>query len=241
MCESCGCGERDDVIEPHRHKPSGREVPVGRSLLEENDLLAGRNRAFLQKRRIFTVNLLGSPGAGKTTLLLETVKILSERWRIGIITGDQVGDEDRRRLESPGVWVHQIETGRMCHLDAHLVGHSLEEAPEDLDILFIENVGNLVCPALFDLGESRKVVLLSVAEGADKPSKYPEMFRWADLVLVGKTDLLPYVEFDGERAKRDLGRLRGPGRLIELSAKNHDGISEWVDWIERNAALVKKS
>ncbi len=248
MCESCGCGgpvttaghghdhpNGHDQAHAHGHDHGhdrGTEVAWGGDLLEHNRRFAERNRAHFADHDVAVVNVLGSPGAGKTTLLATTIERLSAELTIGVITGDLAGDEDRRRLVRPGVAVHQIETGRVCHLDAHMVGHAAEHLPvDDLDLLFLENVGNLVCPASFDLGESKRVVVLSMAEGDDKPSKYPEMFRSADLVALSKCDLAPHVNFDRDRAVRDIRRLRFTADILPLSARTGEGIESWLHWL----------
>lgn len=243
MCETCGCGAPGSA--PHAHAPGGGghthgvEVDWGADLLEENRRIAEENRRRFRAAKTAVVNMLGSPGAGKTTLLAATLDRLAARRRIGVVTGDQVGDEDRRRLVRPGVAVRQVETGRVCHLDAHMLAHAAEEIGAfsgGLDLLLVENVGNLVCPALFDLGESRRAVVLSVAEGDDKPSKYPEIFRSADAVVISKIDLAPHVRFDRARAERDLRRLRSTVDLLPLSASNGEGLSAWTEWLERIAS-----
>ncbi|NVO00228.1 MAG: hydrogenase nickel incorporation protein HypB, partial [Geobacteraceae bacterium] len=183
---------------------------------------------------IFALNLVSSPGSGKTTILERTLRDLTGTLKCAVIEGDQQTDNDAMRIAATGVPVKQINTGAGCHLDAHMVGHALEELPVDgLDILFIENVGNLVCPATFDLGEAHKVVVLSVTEGEDKPLKYPQMFHAADVMLLNKVDLLPYLDFDVEKCL-EMARRVSPGiRIFQLSAKSGEGMDEWYGWLKR--------
>jgi hydrogenase nickel incorporation protein HypB len=246
MCESCGCDEPGAVGQRHHHdhdhvghESAGhghRDVSLGTDLLARNRAFAEKNRVFFRSKGILAVNVLGSPGAGKTTLLGATLDRLPPELKAAVITGDQAGDEDRRRLMRDGVPIIQIETGRVCHLDAHMIGHAIEDLPlEGVRILFIENVGNLVCPALFDLGETRRAVVLSVAEGDDKPSKYPEMFASADVVVFSKSDLAPHLDFDRERAERDVRRIRFTSDLLSLSARSGDGLDGWIAWLVKQA------
>jgi hydrogenase nickel incorporation protein HypB len=246
MCESCGCGATDDSAAggAHSHHDhdhgarTHREIAMGADLLAKNRAFAERNRAFFREKGILAVNVLGSPGAGKTTLLGATLDRLPPERKAAVITGDQAGDEDRRRLARDGVAIVQIETGRVCHLDAHMIEHALEDLSLDgVRLLFIENVGNLVCPALFDLGETRRAVVLSVAEGDDKPSKYPEMFASADVVVFSKSDLAPHLDFDRERAERDVRRLRFTADLLSLSARSGEGMDAWLKWLAMGASL----
>ena len=191
------------------------------------------------RKGILTLNLLSSPGAGKTTLLVETLKALGQRVPVGVIEGDQATASDAERVRATGVEAVQINTGRGCHLDAHMVGHALDDlslAPGG--VLFIENIGNLVCPAAFDLGEAAKVVILSVTEGDDKPIKYPDMFAAADLMIVTKTDLLAHVDFDPGRAIEMARRLNPGLRVLQLSARDGTGLSGWLDWIAAELADV---
>jgi hydrogenase nickel incorporation protein HypB len=239
MCESCGCSTPASGGHSHDH---GGEVLLGESLLEQNRVLAEENRARFRSAGVAVVNVLGSPGAGKTSLLGATLDRLAARLRIAVVTGDLAGDEDRRRLDRPGVAVRQIQTGRVCHLDAHMVAHALESVSlDELDLLLLENVGNLVCPAAFDLGESRRALVLSVTEGDDKPSKYPEMFRSADAVILSKIDLAPHCRFDRERAMRDIRRLRVTAEILPLSIIAGDGLDAWIAWLESLRAGAGKA
>lgn len=209
---------------------AGRAVLLEHDVLAKNDALAQRNREWLATGRVAAVNLMSSPGAGKTTLLMRT--IAESTLPVSVIEGDQETILDAERVRSTGCRVAQINTGAGCHLDAEMLaaGLSRVEPPED-SVLLIENVGNLVCPALFDLGEAAKVVIMSVPEGADKPLKYPHMFRCADMVLLNKVDLLPYVDFDVDRFRTDLRRLNPRVRVCEVSALRGDGMSEWIAWL----------
>jgi hydrogenase nickel incorporation protein HypB len=203
-------------------------------ILARNNRLADGNRRYLRDRGVFALNLVSSPGSGKTTLLERTLADLSASLRCAVIEGDQQTDNDARRIAAAGVAVKQINTGAGCHLDAHMVGHAMEALPiADLDILFIENVGNLVCPAAFDLGEAHKVVVLSVTEGEDKPLKYPQMFHAADVMLLNKIDLLPYLDFDLEQCLEMARRVSPNIRIFQVSAKSGAGMAEWYDWLRQ--------
>jgi hydrogenase nickel incorporation protein HypB len=233
---------------PHEHDPvpgqpqdlraagSGpdRTVLLQQKILAKNDKLAERNRDWLRAQGILAVNLMSSPGAGKTTLLERTAAGLAGRMSISVIEGDQETALDAGRIKAAGCAVVQINTGAGCHLDAAMVGEGLRALqPASGSIVVIENVGNLVCPALFDLGEGGRVVLASVTEGADKPLKYPHMFRQAHLVLLTKTDLLPYVDFDVRRYAADLRKVTPGAMLLQLSAVTGDGMDAWYDWLRR--------
>lgn len=234
MCMSCGCdSERHDHHHDHGEQPSGGKIAVETDILAKNNCLAAENRRFFNEKGVFVLNLVSSPGSGKTTILEHTLRDLSGKRRSAVIEGDQQTDNDARRIAATGVPVKQINTGAGCHLDAHMVGHALEELPiSDLDILFIENVGNLVCPAAFDLGEHHKVVVLSVTEGEDKPLKYPQMFHAADVMLLNKIDLLPYLDFDVDKCLA-MARRVSPGiKIFQLSAKTGEGMAAWYQWLE---------
>jgi hydrogenase nickel incorporation protein HypB len=207
---------------------------VETDILSRNNRLAAGNRALFAAKGIFVLNLVSSPGSGKTTLLEKTLKDLCPTVRSAVIEGDQQTDNDAVRIAATGVPVRQINTGAGCHLDAHMVGHAAEEFDlDDLDLLLIENVGNLVCPASFDLGENHKVVVLSVTEGEDKPLKYPQMFHAADVMLLNKTDLLPHLDFDLERCL-EMARRVSPGiTIFQVSAKTGAGMDDWYGWLKR--------
>ena len=214
-----------------------RVVQVERDILSENDRLAAANRAFLAERGIFALNLVSSPGSGKTTLLTRTITDLKDRYPITVIEGDQQTAFDADRIRETGVPAIQVNTGKGCHLDAHMVGHALEELDPALGgLCFVENVGNLVCPAAFDLGEAHKVVVLSVTEGEDKPLKYPDMFHAADLMILNKVDLLPHLDFDVERCIDFARRVRPDIKVLKLSAKSGEGLEAWYDWIASGVA-----
>lgn len=219
---------------PHAHGHShGTTVSVEVDLLAKNNLLAQRNRGWFEGRGILALNLVSSPGAGKTTLLVRTLEALGKELTFGVIEGDQETSEDARRIAETGCGVVQVNTGTGCHLDAHMVAHALETLRPPTDsVVMIENVGNLVCPALFDLGELCKVCIISVTEGEDKPLKYPYMFRASQVLILNKTDLLPHVDFDVERC---LGYARqvNPDLLVfQLSASTGEGMEEWLAWLQ---------
>jgi len=212
---------------------SARLLSVERDLLEKNTRYASINRATLKKNNTLALNLVSSPGSGKTTLLTETIQRLNQPANIAVIEGDQQTENDARRIRQTGVEAIQINTGKGCHLDAHAVGHALGDLPSsDIRYLFIENVGNLVCPAAFDLGEHAKVLVLSVTEGDDKPLKYPDMFAAASLLLINKIDLLPYVNFDVDRCVEFARRINPDIQIIELSATTGAGMHDWLAWLK---------
>jgi len=227
-----------------QHAPGGdrpgshdRTVELQQKVLAKNDAIAQRNREWLASRGILAVNLMSSPGAGKTTLLERTARDLTGKIAISVIEGDQETALDARRILAAGSQVVQVNTGAGCHLDAEMLSQALPELdPPAGSVVVIENVGNLVCPALFDLGEAARVVLASVTEGADKPLKYPHMFRQADLVLLNKTDLLPYVDFDPRHYAADLRRVAPAALLLQLSASTGDGMRPWYDWLRRRTS-----
>jgi hydrogenase nickel incorporation protein HypB len=211
-----------------------RMVQIERDILSKNDSIAQRNRATLAARRIFALNLVSSPGSGKTTLLVRTIEDLAGRLPVAVIEGDQQTSFDADRIRATGAPAIQINTGKGCHLDAAMVETALTRLPlADKSVLMIENVGNLVCPAGFDLGEAHKVVVLSVTEGEDKPLKYPDMFHAASLMLLNKVDLLPYLSFDVERCLASARRVNPGIQIIQLSATSGQGMDEWLAWIER--------
>jgi len=255
MCATCGCADgaqirhqhddgtwhqrgahQHDGAGPGRGHPHdhGQTVTLEEKVLARNDMLARQNRDWLRGRDILALNLMSSPGAGKTTLLERTARDLAGELAIGVIEGDQETALDADRMRAAGCRVVQVNTGTGCHLDALMVREALTALdPPDGSVVVIENVGNLVCPALFDLGEAHRVVLASVTEGADKPVKYPHMFRTADLVLVSKTDLLPYLDFDLARCTADLGTISPAATVVPVSARAGDGIGRWYDWLRQ--------
>lgn len=209
-----------------------RIIEVEHDLLAENDRFAAENRKFLAASRILGLNLMSSPGSGKTTLLVRTIADLQPKVAIAVIEGDQQTSFDADRIRAAGAATVQINTGRNCHLDAHMVGHALARLkPRAGSIVFIENVGNLVCPSAFDLGEASRVVMLSVTEGDDKPLKYPDIFAAADMMVVTKVDLLPHVDFSIERCVAFARRIRPAIEVVQVSAKTGEGLDAWYQWI----------
>jgi hydrogenase nickel incorporation protein HypB len=218
------------------------EIHVGEDLRGENERIAEENRGELARHGIVSLNVMSAPGAGKTSLLLRTIPLLKERYSVGVIEGDIQTTTDAERIATLGIPVHQIETGGVCHLDAGMVHAALHSLDLDaIDVLFIENVGNLVCPAEFDLGEDARVMLLSVAEGDDKPKKYPLMFRESRLLLLNKVDLLPHVSFDVEKARREAHEINPALDIIELSCVTGVGIDRWIAWIDGCVASARRS
>lgn len=249
MCDTCGCNVtsgNEHLVRSHgKHAVTSDgkvAVEVLESLLSENDRQAAHNRGHFDKYGVLAVNLMSSPGAGKTTLLERTIDLLKDQYRIAVIEGDLETETDAQRLRARGVPAIQITTGSACHLDAHMVHHALHKLRlAELDLLFIENVGNLVCPASFDLGHHLNVTLLSVTEGDDKPAKYPVMFRAADVMLLTKADLLPVIEeFDVERATTNLRNLASRVPVYSLSSKSGQGVQTWIDWLCQELAMQRK-
>jgi hydrogenase nickel incorporation protein HypB len=221
-----------------------RIVQIEQDILGRNNADADANRARLAEAGIFALNLVSSPGSGKTTLLVETVTRLKDRVPVAVIEGDQQTTFDADRIRATGVPALQVNTGKGCHLDAHMIGHALDRLnPADNSVLFIENVGNLVCPAAFDLGEAHKVVILSVTEGEDKPLKYPDMFAAADLMILSKVDLLPHLSFDVERCLDTARRVNPDIAVLQLSTVSGEGMDAWLDWLTegRKTALARRA
>jgi len=210
----------------------GRMIQIEQDILAKNDEYARANRDYFAGRGILCLNLVSSPGSGKTSLLVRTLQDLGDEMDFAVIEGDQQTSNDADRIRATGAPAVQINTGRGCHLDGHMVGHALEDLdPAPGSVLLIENVGNLVCPAAFDLGEAAKVVILSVTEGEDKPLKYPDMFHAASVMILSKTDLLPYVDFDVERCLEYARRVNPGIRMLQATAKTPDGPAAWYDWL----------
>jgi len=251
VCATCGCGPGESRVEdagrhgavsdhshPHpkkdpEHRDRTHTLKLEERVLAKNDQLANRTRTSLAEKGICAVNLMSSPGAGKTSLLERTVREAQLGRRISVIEGDQETTFDAQRIRDAGARAIQINTGSGCHLDAAMVQRGLEALdPEAESIVVLENVGNLVCPALFDLGERAKVVIISVTEGDDKPLKYPHMFAAADLVLVNKTDLLPYVDFDLNRLATDARHLKPDLRILPISVRDGSNLQDWYDWLD---------
>jgi hydrogenase nickel incorporation protein HypB len=254
MCDTCGC----NITPGNEHlvssggklekTPGGQEaITVLQNLLHENDHAARHNREHFNSYGVVAINLMSSPGAGKTALLEATIDALGDEFRIAVIEGDLETENDAERIRSHGVPAVQITTGSACHLDAHMLHDALHQLDlSTVDIVFIENVGNLVCPASFDLGQHTNVVLLSVPEGDDKPAKYPVMFRTADMVMLSKADLLPVLDdFSPERAEKYLRNLASPAPLIHTSAKTGAGLDNWLIWlrdkIEKNRLALQNA
>ena len=217
-------------------------VRIEQDILAKNNRYAAENRRFFSEKGMLVLNLVSSPGSGKTTLLTETILRLQNAVEVAVIEGDQQTSRDAERIRATGVKAVQINTGKGCHLDAHRVGHALEglQPPPD-SLLFIENVGNLVCPSAFDLGEAHKVVILSVTEGEDKPIKYPDMFRAADLMLLNKTDLLPHLDFNVAECIAYAKQVNPRLKVLLLSAKTGEGLENWLAWLQAELALQKIS
>jgi hydrogenase nickel incorporation protein HypB len=248
MCATCGCGDDSAVItlagdghhdhqhhHPHDHVHT-ETISLEQKVLAKNDLIAEQNRKWLAGRNILALNITSSPGAGKTTLLEKTISELAPRRDISVIEGDQETLLDAERIRAAGAKAVQVNTGAGCHLDAEMVWRALETLdPAQGSLLFIENVGNLVCPALFDLGEFSKLVVISVTEGTDKPLKYPHMFAAAGLVVVNKVDLLPYVDFDLEAFGKFVRSINPTAPILPISATTGDGTAAWYDWIDVRA------
>jgi hydrogenase nickel incorporation protein HypB len=233
----------DQALHSHDHMlaPS-RAVTIERDILARNDAEAAVNRRRFAEHGIFALNLVSSPGSGKTTLLVETISHLQGEPAIAVIEGDQQTSNDAELIRATGARAVQINTGKGCHLDAHMVGHALEHLePADDSVVMIENVGNLVCPAAFDLGEAHKVVMLSVTEGEDKPLKYPDMFAAADLMILTKCDLLPYLKFDADLCEANARRVNPSIEVMRLSATTGVGIAAWIDWVRDGARAVREA
>lgn len=230
MCGFCGCGENETHTHSHEN---AQTIAIEQKILAANDHLAALNRKYFQENDILALNVMSAPGAGKTTLLAQTIADLKSQFSFQAIVGDQQTDRDAQRISQSGIQALQINTGKGCHLDAHAVHHALEKMPNSPAIFFIENVGNLVCPALFDLGETDRIVMLSVTEGADKPLKYPHIFHTADLVLLTKTDLLPYVEFNIKECMEWIHRINPRTQILQISTKTGENLTHWYRWLNQ--------
>lgn len=257
MCSTCGCGSNTVTIDGHDHHGHHHDhsqvhdhehhhhaspetfsevdthiVKLERGILAENGRLAAVNRARFAEAGVLALNLVSSPGSGKTTLLTRTIAALGETIPLAVIEGDQQTSNDADRIRAAGASAVQINTGKGCHLDAHMIGHACDQlALEHGSLLFIENVGNLVCPAAFDLGEAAKVAIVSVTEGDDKPLKYPDMFAAARLIVINKTDLLPYLDSDIEKLTANARRINPVVEVLPLSAKTGEGFDAWLSWL----------
>jgi len=253
MCGTCGCGEDDHITytipgqnhhhhgnDHHHHHDIGdhshttsKEIQLEIDVLSKNNLKAQHNKGYFEALDIFAINLVSSPGSGKTSLLEKTITELKHELKFYIIEGDQQTSNDADRIQATGAPVIQVNTGNGCHLDAEMVSVATKQLkPSSDSILFIENVGNLVCPSMFDLGESIRVVVISTTEGDDKPIKYPTMFQTAQLCIINKTDLLPYVDFDVEKAKKYASQVNNNLEFITLSVKTGEGMDNWYSWLK---------
>lgn len=260
MCGTCGCGEENTVTfqkpgeENHSHSHThghehshehghdyshGNEIEIKleQDILNKNNLLAERNRGYFEAKNIFSINLVSSPGSGKTSLLEKTIKENNKKLDFFIIEGDQQTMNDAERIKEAGAPVIQINTGQGCHLDASMINKAVKSLEvNNHAILFIENVGNLVCPAMFDLGESKRAVIISVTEGEDKPIKYPAMFNTSDICIINKIDLLPYLDFDIKKLKEYALQVNHHLEFIEISVKTGEGMNKWYQWLKKNNA-----
>jgi len=256
MCNVCGCNEAEVTIESmhehadHQHaadfpaakQSNSRLLEIEQNILAKNNYYAERNRQLLQSNGIFTLNFISSPGAGKTTLLTEIIRQLKVQHDIYVIEGDQQTALDAARIRETGVKALQVNTGKGCHLDAHMVGHACEHLDMQKNaFLFIENVGNLICPAGFDLGEAHKIVILSVTEGEDKPLKYPEIFHAAELMIINKTDLLPYVDFNLQQCCEYARQINPDIEIMQLSATSGENIEQFGNWLIANKAQFQSA
>lgn len=240
MCDSCHCGgDTTQTVtiqrpSPHPDKPGARKIVVELDVLSKNNSLGESNRESFRQQQILALNLVSSPGSGKTSILERTVRDLGQELTISVIEGDQQTTRDAERIQATGAAAIQVNTGTGCHLDAEMIHRAVKQlSPPPHSLLFIENVGNLVCPALFDLGEAAKVVIISVTEGEDKPQKYPHMFRAATICLINKIDLLPYLDFDLALCK-ELARQVNPELVFfEVSAKSGEGLEAWYQWLRQ--------
>lgn len=209
------------------------KIQIASKILDANEKIAAENRQVFDNHKIFAMNLMSSPGAGKTSLLEKTIKYLKDKEKIGVIVGDISGFDDAQRIETLGIPVVQINTGGACHLDANMINNALRDLPlDDINLLFIENVGNLVCPAEFNLGEDIKAMILSLTEGHDKPLKYPLMFQQSSVLVLNKIDLKPFLDVSLEKIKRDVLSLNPSIRIFEVSCKTDEGIEDWIKWLQ---------
>ncbi|WP_022855733.1 hydrogenase nickel incorporation protein HypB [Thermodesulfobacterium thermophilum] len=257
MCKECGCGlvnhpsegsekhhehHHEHHHEPHHgHTHSKETLQLLEDIMKYNEFQARHNREHFEEYGIYAINLMSAPGSGKTTLLEKTVELLSGKLRIGVIEGDLETERDAERIRKKGVPVYQITTGSACHLDASLIHKAMHKLPMDqIDLLFVENIGNLVCPASYDLGTHLNVTLLSVPEGEDKPEKYPLIFKVSQLVVITKIDLLPYFDFDLEKVKSQIQKINPKAQIIALSAKTGEGFDLWVKFLEDSYTQYKK-
>lgn len=236
MCATCGCGTDEhthDHHHEHNHSHTKTVVDVEKDVLYENNLLAERNRGFFEAKNVLALNLVSSPGSGKTSLLEKTLNDLKKDIEFAVIEGDQQTTNDADRIHATNTKVTQINTGKGCHLDAHMVLHAVQDMKlKNNSVLFIENVGNLICPAMFDLGERERVVIISVTEGDDKPLKYPDMFHTSTLCVINKIDLLPYVPFNMDKVKENAKKINPNLEILEVSCTSGEGLQQWYNWLK---------
>jgi hydrogenase nickel incorporation protein HypB len=233
-------GDHDHTNE-HQNHAADAVVELEARILAKNDALAAKNRAWFAGREIFALNLVSSPGAGKTTLLERTIRDLKVELKLYVIEGDQATVNDGERIRAAGAPAVQVNTGTGCHLDADMVARGLAELkPAPGSVVMIENVGNLVCPAMFDLGERAKVLIFSVTEGEDKPLKYPDMFRAAEIMILNKTDLLPHVDFDVPRAIANAREVNPEIVILQVSARSGEGLADWYDWLRQQMSKTRE-
>lgn len=260
MCATCGCDsgtnvqihhhghahthdhDHTDHHHDHTHGHHKTVIEVEKDVLYQNNLLAERNRGYFDAKNILALNLVSSPGSGKTSLLERTLTDLKGKMEFAVIEGDLQTTNDADRIHATGTKVSQINTGKGCHLDAHMILHAIQGMkPKENSVLFIENVGNLVCPAMFDLGEKERVVIISVTEGDDKPLKYPDMFHSSTLCVINKIDLLPYVPFSMDKVKENALKINHHLRFIEVSCTSGEGLNEWYSWLQSKIAQPELS
>ncbi|RHJ87695.1 hydrogenase nickel incorporation protein HypB [Parabacteroides sp. AM08-6] len=250
MCGTCGCGEHHHHHEHDHEHGHGHQHPhhhderivinLEQDILQRNNLLAERNRGYFEAKHIFCLNLMSSPGSGKTSLLEETVRRLKEKHPLYVVEGDQQTSNDADRIAALDIPVFQVNTGTGCHLEADMVNHAVKHlAPVDNSILFIENVGNLVCPAMFNLGEAKKVVIVSTTEGDDKPLKYPHIFVEADVCIINKVDLAPYLDTDVEVLRKNILNVNHHMQIFEVSATKGTGMEAWCNWLTDECTKCK--
>ncbi|MCT7948473.1 hydrogenase nickel incorporation protein HypB [Ancylothrix sp. C2] len=256
MCKDCGCNTGGEITlhdhthphehhhdhhDHHHHETHHKTVPIVQSILDKNDRLAERNRGYFLAKNLLVLNILSSPGSGKTTFLERTIKDIGNQIKIGIVVGDLETDNDAHRLSHAGAPAIQITTGTLCHLEAEMVLKAAQKLNLDnLDLLIIENVGNLVCPAAYDLGENLRIVLLSVTEGEDKPLKYPTMFKTADIVIVNKIDIAEVVGFDREKALTNIQKVAPQATIFEVSSRTGNGMENWYNLLQEHLGKSAK-
>jgi len=244
MCITCGCGNAENHHEhshshshghSHSHEDS-RTITLEQDILQRNNMLAERNRGYFEAKQIFCINMMSSPGSGKTTLLEETIRRLKSKTTIYVVEGDQQTSNDANRIAALDVPVFQVNTGTGCHLDAAMLNHAMKHLePKDNSALFVENVGNLVCPAMFDLGENVRIVIVSITEGDDKPLKYPYIFKEADVCLINKIDLAPYLKTNIEELRANCLKINPKLIIFDISALTGEGIDEWLDYLTQSS------